>query len=108
MIVEDDAFVGAGSALLEGVLVGRGAVIGAGVTLTGTSRLYDLVRERGPRRARPSAPLVVPPGAVVVPGARALDGAFAAEHGLSVSVALLVKDRDAGTSARVALEEALR
>ena len=44
VIVEDDAFVGAGSALLEGVLVGRSAVIGAGVTLTGTSRLYDLVR----------------------------------------------------------------
>ena len=46
VIVEDDAFVGAGSALLEGVLVGRRAVIGAGVTLTGTSRLYDLVRGR--------------------------------------------------------------
>jgi hypothetical protein len=35
-------------------------------------------------------------------------GAFAAEHGLSASVALLVKDRDAGTAARVALEDALR
>jgi len=43
VIVEDDTFVGAGCALLEGVLVGRGAVVGAGVTLTGTSRLYDLV-----------------------------------------------------------------
>ena len=68
VIVEDDAFVGAGSALLEGVLVGRGAVIGAGVTLTGTSRLYDLVREPRPRRGRPDAPLVVPAGAVVDPG----------------------------------------
>jgi 2,3,4,5-tetrahydropyridine-2-carboxylate N-succinyltransferase len=36
VIVEDEAFIGAGSALLEGVLVGRGAVIGAGVLLTGT------------------------------------------------------------------------
>jgi hypothetical protein len=35
-------------------------------------------------------------------------GQFAAEHGLSASVALLVKDRDAGTDARVALEDALR
>jgi 2,3,4,5-tetrahydropyridine-2-carboxylate N-succinyltransferase len=50
----------------------------------------------------------VPPRAVVVPGARALRGQFAAEHGLSASVALLVKDRDAGTDARVALEDALR
>ena len=107
VVVEDDAFVGAGSALLEGVLVGRGAVIGAGVTLTGTSRLYDLVRERI-LVGTAEEPLVVPPGAVVVPGSREVQGAFPAEHGLSVSVALLVKDRDPGTSARVALETALR
>ena len=47
-------------------------------------------------------------GAVIVPGTRPLAGPFAAEHGLAVSVALLVKDRDTGTDARVALEEALR
>jgi 2,3,4,5-tetrahydropyridine-2-carboxylate N-succinyltransferase len=107
VIVEDDAFVGAGCALLEGVLLGRGAVVGAGVTLTGTSRLYDLVRGTV-LQGTADAPLSVPAGAVIVPGARSLGGSFAAEHGLSVSVALLVKDRDAGTSARVALEEALR
>ena len=107
VIVEDEAFVGAGSALLEGILVGRGAVIGAGVTLTGSSRLYDLVRDRV-LQGTAEAPLVVPPDAVIVPGTRTLPGPFADEHGLSVSVALLVKDRDAGTSARVALEEALR
>lgn len=107
VIVEDEAFVGAGSALLEGVLVGRGAVIGAGVTLTGTSRLYDLVRDRVLTGSR-EAPLVVPAGAVVIPGARAATGPFAREHGLSISVALLVKDRDAGTGARIALEDALR
>jgi 2,3,4,5-tetrahydropyridine-2-carboxylate N-succinyltransferase len=107
VIVEDDAFIGAGSALLEGVLVRTGAVIGAGVTLTGTSRLYDLVRGRV-LTGTAETPLVVPAGAVVVPGARSVPGAFAAEHGLSASVALLVKDRDAGTAARVALEDALR
>jgi 2,3,4,5-tetrahydropyridine-2-carboxylate N-succinyltransferase len=107
VIVEDDAFVGAGSALLEGVLVSRRAVIGAGVTLTGTSRLYDLVRGLV-LEGTADAPLAVPPGAVVVPGSRELGGTFAGEHGLSVSVALLVKDRDEGTSARVALEGALR
>lgn len=111
VIVEDEAFVGAGSALLEGVLVSRGAVIGAGVTLTGTSRLYDIVRGRV-LEGTAEAPLVVPAGAVVVPGTRQVVGeraaGFAAEHGLSVAVALLVKDRDAGTSARVALEGALR
>ena len=107
VVVEDDAFVGAGSALLDGVLVGRGTVIGAGVTLTGTSRLYDLVRGLV-LIGTADAPLAVPSGAVVVPGSRSLAGDFASEHGLAMAVALLVKDRDPGTDARVALEVALR
>jgi 2,3,4,5-tetrahydropyridine-2,6-dicarboxylate N-succinyltransferase len=107
VIVEDGAFVGAGCSLLEGVLVGAGAVLGAGVVLTGTSRLYDLVRGRL-ITGTAEAPLVVPAGAVVIPGTRALVGEFATANGLSMSVALLVKDRDAGTDARVALEDALR
>jgi 2,3,4,5-tetrahydropyridine-2-carboxylate N-succinyltransferase len=107
VIVEEDAFVGAGSILLEGVLVGRGAVVGAGVTLTGTSRVFDLVRERV-LEGTPDAPLALPPRAVVVPGTRVLAGPFAERHGLGVAVALILKDRDARTEARVALEEALR
>jgi 2,3,4,5-tetrahydropyridine-2,6-dicarboxylate N-succinyltransferase len=107
VIVEDEAFVGAGSLLLEGVLVGSGAVIGAGVTLTGTSRLYDLVRGRVLSGTR-EAPLAVPPRVVVIPGTRSLAGSFAAEHGLGAAVALLVKDRDGGTDARIALEDAMR
>jgi 2,3,4,5-tetrahydropyridine-2-carboxylate N-succinyltransferase len=107
VIVEDGVFVGAGSALLEGVLVRAGAVIGAGVTLTGTSRLYDLVRDRV-LQGTPEQPLVVPPGAVVVPGGRAVASAFGEAHGLSLATAILVKDRDQATSARVTLEEALR
>ena len=107
MIVEDDAFVGAGSSLLEGVLVGRGAVIGAGVVLTGTSRLYDLIHEVV-HVGTTESPLVVPAGAVVVPGARALGGSFAEAHGLGLTAAILVKERDPGTDARVALEAALR
>lgn len=107
VIVEDGAFIGAGSALLEGVLVGTGAVVGAGVTLTGTSRLYDLVRGRE-LQGTLEQPLAVPPRAVVVPGARAVRGTFGEAHGLSLATAILVKDRDEATTARVALEEALR
>ena len=107
VIVEDDAFVGAGSRLLEGVLVGAGAVIGAGVVLTGTSRLYDLVDERE-LVGTIDRPLVVPPGAVVVPGSRPASGAWAVERGLAIAAALIVKRRDPGTDARVALEAALR
>jgi 2,3,4,5-tetrahydropyridine-2,6-dicarboxylate N-succinyltransferase len=107
VIVEDDAFVGAGCALLEGVLVGHGAVIGAGVTLTGASRLYDVVRGRVVVGTA-DEPLAVPPDTVVVPGTRTLDGPFAAHHHLAVATAIVIKDRDPGTSARVALENALR
>jgi 2,3,4,5-tetrahydropyridine-2-carboxylate N-succinyltransferase len=107
VIVEDDAFVGAGSALLDGVLVRRRAVIGAGVILTGTSRLYDLVEERV-LAGTTTEPLVVPESAVVVPGTRPAAGDWAEREGLSLSIGLIVKYRDAGTDARVQLEEALR
>ncbi len=107
VIVEDDAFVGAGSRLLEGVLVSEGTVIGAGVVLTGTSRLYDLVEERE-LTGTTDRPLVVPAGAVVVPGSRPAPGAWAAGRGLTIATALIVKRRDPGTDARLALEVALR
>ena len=107
VIVEDDAFVGAGSTILEGVRVGAGAVIGAGVVLTGTSRVYDLVRERVLVGTR-EEPLAIPAGAVVVPGVRPVSGRFGSEHGLGITTAIIAKDRDPGTDARVALEGALR
>ncbi len=107
VIVEDEAFVGAGSALLDGVLVRRGAVIAAGVTLTGTSRLYDLVTEQVVLGTA-EAPLAVPEWAVVIPGSRRLSGAFASRYGLAVTIAVIVKHRDENTDARVALVGALR
>jgi 2,3,4,5-tetrahydropyridine-2-carboxylate N-succinyltransferase len=107
VIVEDEAFVGAQAALLEGVLVKRGAVIAAGVILTGTSRLYDLVHERVIVGTL-ERPVVVPAGAVVVPGVRSVAGAFAEREGIALSTVVVVKYRDERTDARVALEEALR
>ena len=107
VIVEDGAFIGGGCGLYEGVIVGRGAVLGAGVILTGQSRLVDLVGERE-LRGTPEAPLVVPPGSVVVPGVRPASGDYAHAQGVSLAVPVIVKHRDEGTDARVALEEALR
>jgi 2,3,4,5-tetrahydropyridine-2-carboxylate N-succinyltransferase len=107
VIVEDGAFVGAGSILLDGVLVSADAVVGAGVTLTGTSVLFDLTTD-SVLRGTPDTPLVVPPRAVVVPGSRPLHGSFAGAQGLSITTAVIVKNRDPGTDARVALEPALR
>ena len=107
VIVEDGAFVGGSSGLYEGVVVRQGAVIGAGVVLTGQGRLVDLVREEE-LRGTPDDPLVVPAGAVVVPGTRPATSAWARERGIAVSVPVIVKYRDEGTAARVALEDALR
>ena len=56
----------------------------------------------------PEAPLVVPPGSVVVPGSRPATGAWAGAHGVAVSTPIVVKHRDPSTEARVALEDALR
>jgi len=107
VIVEDDAFVGGGCGLYDGVLVGRGAVLAAGVILTGTSRLFDLVRERV-LQGTPDVPLAVPDGAVVVPGTRGVTSGFGRANGLGIATAVIVKDRDARTDARAALEAALR
>jgi 2,3,4,5-tetrahydropyridine-2,6-dicarboxylate N-succinyltransferase len=107
VIVEDEVFVGAQVALLEGVLVRKGAVIAAGVILTGTSRVYDLVNEHVIVGTL-DEPLAVPAGAVVVPGVRQVLGEFAAANGIALSAAVIVKYRDERTDARVALEEALR
>jgi 2,3,4,5-tetrahydropyridine-2-carboxylate N-succinyltransferase len=107
VIVEDGAFVGGGAGLYEGVIVGRDAVIGAGTVITGQSRLLDLVSERE-LRGSPQAPLVIPPGAVVIPGTRPAGSAWARERGIALTVPVIVKYRDEGTDARVALEDALR
>jgi 2,3,4,5-tetrahydropyridine-2-carboxylate N-succinyltransferase len=107
VIVEDGAFVGGGAGLYEGVTVSRGAVVGAGTIITGQSRLFDLVEERE-LRGTPEQPLVVPADAVVVPGTRPAGSTWAGQQGLALTVPVIVKYRDAGTDARVALEDALR
>jgi 2,3,4,5-tetrahydropyridine-2-carboxylate N-succinyltransferase len=107
VIVEDDVFVGAQSGLFDGLLVGRGAVLAAGVILTGTSRLYDLPHGRL-LQGTSAHPLAIPAGSVVVPAVRPAAGGFAAEHGIGLQCAAIVKERDASTSARTAMEEALR
>jgi 2,3,4,5-tetrahydropyridine-2-carboxylate N-succinyltransferase len=107
VIVEDEAFIGANSVVVEGVLIRRRAVVAAGVVLTATTPVYDLVRERV-LSGTPEAPVEIPEGAVVVPGVRALSTAYARAHGLGIATPLIVKYRDARTDARAALEGALR
>ena len=106
VIIEDGAFIGGNCGVYEGVRVGAGAVLAAGVVLASSTPVYDLVNER---QVEPvGGILTIPPGAVVVSGTRPASGTFAAQRGLSVSAAIIVKYRDARTDVRTALEESLR
>lgn len=107
VIVEDEAFVGGNCGLFEGVLVRERAVIAAGVVLTASTRVYDLVHARELSGDR-DMPLEIPSGAVVVPGSRPVDPPFGRERGLHAACALIVKYRDAKTDSATALEQALR
>lgn len=107
VVVEDDVLVGGNVGVYEGTIVRARAVLGAGVVLTRSTKIYDLVHEREIVSVG-DAPLEVPPGAVVVPGSRPASGAYAKALGLHVSTPLVVKYRDEKTDAKSALEAALR
>jgi len=89
------------------VVLGRRAVLGAGVVVTASAPVFDLPR-KAVYRGSTDSPLRIPEGAVVVPGSRRLGDAFADRHGLALAAPVIVKYRDARTDARAALEEALR
>ena len=107
VIIEDDVVVGGNCGIYEGTIVRTRAVIGAGVVLTGSTPVYDVVRGQIYRRT-PERPLEIPYGAVVIPGSRPMKGSFAEQHGLSVTTPLIVKYRDEKTDSSTALEDALR
>ena len=107
VIIEDDVVVGGNCGVYEGTVVRERAVLGTGVVLNGSTRVFDLVHERILQRDG-DHPLEIPAGAVVVPGSRTARGAFAAEHGLTIATPLVVKYRDDRTDAATALEDALR
>ena len=107
VIVEDEALIGGNAGIYEGAVIKARAVVGAGTILTGSTPIYDLVKETV---IRPSAdhPLVVPEGAVVVPGARAVTAGKGREWGLSLATPVIVKYRDSRTDTRTELEAWIR
>lgn len=107
VIIEDDVLVGGGCGLYEGTIVRERAVLAPGTIITGSTPLYDLVHGRVLRRP-PDGALEIPPGAVVVPGSRAVTQGAGAEWRLSLYTPVIVKYRDAKTDAAVLLEEVLR
>jgi 2,3,4,5-tetrahydropyridine-2,6-dicarboxylate N-succinyltransferase len=115
VIIEDEVLVGGNCGVYEGTLVGAGSVLAAGTILTGSTPVYDLVRDKVYRREPPAAgseelarPLMIPPGAVVVPGARAVTRGRGKELGLSLYTPVIIKYRDDKTDQAVRLEELLR
>ena len=107
VIIEDEVTVGGNCGVYEGTIVRTGAVLGAGVILTRGTPVFDLVRETI-LRGSALAPLEIPAGAVVVPGARAIRGSWAEAESLSLQTPVIVKYRDAKTDIATALEDWLR
>jgi 2,3,4,5-tetrahydropyridine-2,6-dicarboxylate N-succinyltransferase len=107
VIVEDDVLVGGNCGVYEGTQVRARAVLGAGTILTRATPVYDLVRGEV-HRSSAERPLVIPEGAVVVPGARAISRGKGQDWGLSLYTPVIVKYRDEKTDASIELEEMLR
>jgi 2,3,4,5-tetrahydropyridine-2-carboxylate N-succinyltransferase len=107
VIIEDDALIGGNTGVYEGAIVRSRAVLAAGTVLTRGTPVYDLVRGEV-YKATAEMPLVIPEGAVVVPGSRAISTGKGAAWGLSVATPVIVKYRDEKTELSLALEDLLR
>ena len=95
-IIEDDCFIGARSEVVEGVIVERGSVLGMGVYLGQSTRIYD-------RDTKQVSYGRVPAGSVVVAGSLpAADGSH------SLYAAVIVKRVDEKTRAKTSINELLR
>ena len=105
VVIEDNAFIGAGAVIVEGVQVSEGAVIAPGTILSRGVPIYDCINERILEVGEP-----IPPYAVVVTGSRpaSTNLAWANKLGLQMRCAIIIKYKDAKTSAALELEGLLR
>jgi len=107
VIIEDEVLVGGNCGVYESTIVKRRAVLASGTIITGSTPIYDLPNERI-ITPEPGEPLVVPEGAVVVPGSRQVTVGAGREWGLSLATPVIVKYRDEKTDARTELERWIR
>ncbi|NPA54377.1 MAG: 2,3,4,5-tetrahydropyridine-2,6-dicarboxylate N-succinyltransferase [Aquificae bacterium] len=100
VIVEDNCFIGSRCIIVEGAIIEEEAVLGAGVVITGSTRIIDVSGDEPVEyRGR------VPARSVVIPGV--MNKKFpAGEYG--VPVALIIGKRKESTDKKVSLNEALR
>lgn len=100
VIIEDGAFIGSRSILVEGVLVEEGAVLGANTTITSSTPIIDVTgSDPVEHRGR------VPARSVVVPGTRPKE--FPAGS-YDLQCALVIGERSESTDRKTSLNEALR
>ena len=107
VIIENEVLVGGNCGVYEGTVVKRRAVLGTGTILNRSTPVYDLVRGQV-YSATDDDPLVIPAGAVVVAGSRAVTRGPGKDWGVSLYTPVIVKYRDEKTDARIRLEDLLR
>lgn len=100
VIIEDNCFIGSRSIVVEGVHIGREAVLGANVVITQSTRIIDV---SGSKPAEYKG--VVPPGSVVIPGTTTKK--FPAGE-YQVPCALIIGTRKETTNKKTSLNDALR
>ena len=100
VIIEDGAFIGSRCIVVEGARVGKQAVLGSNVVITGSSKVIDVTGD---------APVeykgYVPARSVVIPGSYAKK--FSAGE-YNVSCALIIGKRKESTDLKTSLNDALR
>ena len=107
VIVEDEVMVGGNCGIYEGTVVKRRAVLGTGTILNRSTPVYDLVRN-AVHKATDDDPLIIPEGAVVVAGTRAISHGPGKDWGISIYTPVIVKYRDSKTDTKIQLEDFLR
>jgi 2,3,4,5-tetrahydropyridine-2-carboxylate N-succinyltransferase len=111
VIVEDNVLVGGNCGIYEGTVVKTQAVLGTGTILNRSTPVYDLVLGKIYRATGENGdaqPLVIPEGAVVIAGSRAVTIGPGRDWGISVYTPVIVKYRDDKTGAKIQLEDLLR
>lgn len=100
VIIEDDAFIGSRCIVVEGVRVGKEAVLGANVVLTASTKIIDVSGD-DPKEYKG----YVPPRSVVIPGS--ITKKFPAGE-YQVPAALIIGQRKESTDKKTSLNDALR
>lgn len=101
VIIEDECFIGSRCIVVEGVHLEHGVVLGAGVTLTSSTKIIDVTSAAGPKIMKG----LVPANSVVIPGVE--NKKFpAGEYG--VPCALIIGQRNESTNKKTSLNQALR